>query len=48
MCKIRELLEICCMAQVAQVQCSVTSQGVGWAGRWEGGSRGRVHRYTND
>ena len=48
MCKIRELLEICYMAQVAQVQCSVTSQGVGWAGRWEGGSRGRVHRYTND
>ena len=25
---------------------SITTSGVGWGGRWEGGSRGRGHRYT--
>ena len=25
---------------------SVSARGVGWGGRWEGGSKGRGHMYT--
>ena len=33
--------EFAVMTQGAQIRCSVTTEGVSWDGRWEGGSRGR-------
>ena len=33
---------ICCMAQETQTGCLNQTRGVGWGGRWEGGSKGRV------
>ena len=39
-CKIDSQL-ICCMAQETQVGVLYQSTGVGWGGRWEGGSKGR-------
>ena len=31
---------ICCMAQETQTGALYLSRGVGWGGRWEGGSKG--------
>ena len=39
---------ICCMAQETQTGALYQPRGVGWRGRWEGGSRGRRYMYTND
>ena len=33
---------ICCMAQETQTGCLNQTRGMGWGGRWEGGSKGRV------
>ena len=32
---------ICCMAQETQTGALYQPRGVGWGGRWEGGSKGR-------
>ena len=37
---------ICCMAQETQTGPLYQSRGVGWDGRWEGGSKGRGYMYT--
>ena len=33
----RPSTEMCRMAQVAQIECPVTTRGMGWSGKWEGG-----------
>jgi len=33
---------ICCMSQGTQIGALFQSRGVGWGGRWEAGSRGRL------
>ena len=33
-------MEICCMAQETQTGPLYQPRGVGWGGRWEGGSKG--------
>ena len=43
-CKIE--MGICCMAQETQTGALYHSRGVGWGGRWEGGSKGRGYMYT--
>ena len=35
-----------CMAQETQIGALNQPRGVGWGGRWEGGSKGRGYRYT--
>ena len=45
MCKI-EPTGICCMDQEAQTGAVYQPRGVGWGGRWEGGSKGRGYMYT--
>ena len=37
---------ICCMSQETQTGALYQPRGVGWGGRWEGGSKGRGHMYT--
>ena len=37
---------ICCLAQETQTGALYQSRGVGWGGRWEGGSIGRRYMYT--
>ena len=37
---------ICCMAQETQTGALYQPRGVGWGGRWEGGSKGRGYMYT--
>ena len=32
---------ICCMSQETQTVALYPLRGVGWGGRWEGGSKGR-------
>ena len=39
---------ICCMSQGTQTGALYQPRGVGWGGKWEGGSRGRGHVYTYD
>ena len=39
-------MEICCMAQETQTGALYKPRGVGWEGRWEGGSKGRGYMYT--
>ena len=39
-------MEICCMAQETQTGALYQPRGVGWGGRWEGGSKGRRYMYT--
>ena len=34
------------LAQETQTGARYQSRGVGWGGRWEGGSKGRGHMYT--
>ena len=41
-------MEICCMAQETQTGALYKPRGVGWEGRWEGGSKGRGYVYTYD
>ena len=36
---------ICCVAQETQKGALYQPSGVGWGGRWEGGSRGSRHMY---
>ena len=36
---------ICCMAQETQTGALYQPRGVGWVGRWEGGSKGRGYMY---
>ena len=45
-CKIDSQLGICCMAQETQTGALYQPRGVGWGGRWEGGSKGRGYIYT--
>ena len=35
----------CCMAQETQTGALYQPRGVGWGGRWEGGSKGRGYMY---
>ena len=37
---------ICCMAQETKTGALYQSRGVGWCGRWEGGSKGKAYIYT--
>ena len=37
---------ICCMAQETQTGALYQPRGMGWGGRWEGGSRVRGYMYT--
>ena len=37
---------ICCMAQETQTGALYQPRGVGWGGKWEGGSKGRGYMYT--
>ena len=37
---------ICCMAQESQIGALYQPGGVGWEGRWEGGSEGKGYMYT--
>ena len=39
---------ICCMLQDTQTGALYQSRGVGWGGRWEGGSKERGYKYTYD
>ena len=39
-------MEICCMSQGTQTGALYQPRGVGWGGRWGGGSRGRGHICT--
>ena len=45
-CKIDSQWEFAVMFQETQTGTCYQPRGVGWGGRWEGGSRGRGHRYT--
>ena len=38
---------ICCMSQETQTGALYQPRGVGWGGRWEGGSKERGYMYTN-
>ena len=37
---------ICCMTQETQTGTLYQPRGVGWGGRWDGGSKGRGYMYT--
>ena len=37
---------ICCVSQRTQTGAMYQSRGVGWKGRWQGGSRGREYMYV--
>ena len=37
---------ICCMAQETQTEALYQPIGVGWGGKWEGGSKGTGYMYT--
>ena len=39
-------MEICYMAQETQTGALCQPRGVGWGGRWEGGSKGRGYVCT--
>ena len=39
---------ICCMSQETQTGSLCQPRGVGWGGRREGGSKGRVYMYMAD
>ena len=39
-------MEICCMAQETQTGALYEPRGMGWGGRWEGGSKGWWYMYT--
>ena len=46
MCKIESQWGICHMTQETQTGTLYQPRGVGWGGRWEGGSKGRGYLYT--
>ena len=37
---------MCCMAQQTQTGALYQPRGLGWGGRWEGGSKGIGYMYT--
>ena len=37
---------ICCMAQGTEIGTLYQPRGVGWGGRWVGGSKGSGYMYT--
>ena len=37
---------ICCMSQRTQTGALYQPRGVGWGGKWEGGSKERGHMYS--
>ena len=39
-------MEICCMAHETQTGALYQPRGVGWRGRWEGGSKWSGYMYT--
>ena len=41
-------MEICCLAQETQTGVLYQPRGMGWEGRWEGGSKERPYMYTYD
>ena len=43
---VKQPMGICCMAQETQTGSLYQPRGMGWGGRQEGGSRGRVYVYT--
>ena len=43
---IRQPTGICCMAQETQTGALYQPRGVGWGGRWKGGSKGKGYMYT--
>ena len=45
-CKMRQAVGICCVTQGTQTRALGQPRGVGWGRRWERGSRGRGHTYT--
>ena len=45
-CKKRQPMGICSMTQETQTGDLCQPRGVGWGGRWEGGSEGRRYMYT--
>ena len=45
-CKTDSQWGICCMARETQSGALYQSRGVGWGGKWEGGSKGRGYMYT--
>ena len=45
-CKINSQTGICCLSQETQTRALYQPRGVGWEGRWEGGSKGRGYMYT--
>ena len=45
-CKMRQAVGICCVTQGTQTRALGQPRGVGWGKRWERGSRGRGHMYT--
>ena len=46
MYKIDRQLGIYCVAQETETGALYPPRGVGWGGRWEGGSKGRGYMYT--
>ena len=44
-CVNRQPTGICCMAKETQTGALYQPRGVGWGGRWEGGSKGRGYMY---
>ena len=38
-------MAICCMSQETQTGALDQPRGVGWGGRWEGGSNGEIYVY---
>ncbi len=42
----RQPMGICCMAQETHIGALHQPRGLGWGGRWEGGSKGRGYMYT--
>ena len=43
---VEQPMEICCITQETQTGALYQPRGVGWGGRWEGGSKGRGYMYT--
>ena len=44
----RQPLGICCMAQKTPTGALYQTRGLGWGGKWKGGSKGRGYMYTYD
>ena len=46
MCKIDSQWEFAVYLRKLEQGLCIQPRGVGWGGRWEGGSKGRGHMYT--